>query len=514
MARKADKVGARGDDPPHGGADLAGGARGSGGAQGTGGARGTGGAQGTGGVHGTGGPHGTGERPIRATRGQRWLARLAFAAAFAAVAVILVFGGLRSITALLLGFVGLAVTISAAWWFVAHRGVQRWLAFVLLVAAPVLVIVAYIFLGLLWDVALGIVLAAGAVVAGRAALRGGQISAKPVEYAATPPQQPFLIMNPRSGGGKVGKFGLKDKAAALGAEVVLLEGSGADDIIDVAALARRAVDRGADLLGVAGGDGTQALVAGVAAERDIPMVVISAGTRNHFALDLGLDRDDPASCLDALTDGVELRIDLGLISGRTFVNNASFGAYAEVVQSPAYRDDKVGTALQMLPDLLGGHKGAHLVVRVDGKVTLDGPQAVLVSNNPYGTGDIAGLGRRVRLDRGVLGVVGVTVQSAGQAAGLLRGAQRSRELVMFSAHEVVIESDAPAIPVGIDGESILMPTPVRCTIRPRALRVRVPRDRPGVPAPRAQLDWAQLGREALTVGRKTGGGSTARPQIP
>ena len=164
-------------------------------------------------------------------------------------------------------------------------------------------------------------------------------------------------MNPRSGGGKVAKFRLEDKAAALGAEVTLLEGPG---VVDVAALAREAVDDGADLLGVAGGDGTQALVAGIAAERDIPMMVISAGTRNHFALDLGLDRDDPASCLDALTDGVELRIDLGLIGDRTFVNNASFGAYAEVVQSPAYRDDKTGTTLDMLPDLLTGHQGAHL----------------------------------------------------------------------------------------------------------------------------------------------------------
>ncbi len=357
-------------------------------------------------------------------RSQRWLARLAFAAAIAAVVVLLLFGGLKSITALLLGFLGLALSCAAAWWFLANRGILRWLAFAVLVAAPVFMIVVYIVAGLLWDVALGVVLAAAAVAAGRAALRSDHKSAKPPEYAATPPRQPFMIMNPRSGGGKVGKFGLKDKAAALGAEVAMLEGPGT---VDVAALARQAVDRGADLLGVAGGDGTQALVAGIAAARDIPMMVISAGTRNHFALDLGLDRDDPASCLDALTDGVELRIDLGLIGDRTFVNNASFGAYAEVVQSPAYRDDKVGTALQMLPDLLAGHQGAHLVVRVDGRVILDGPQAVLVSNNPYETGDIVGLGRRARLDRGVLGVVGVTVETAAQAAALLRGAQRSRE---------------------------------------------------------------------------------------
>jgi diacylglycerol kinase family enzyme len=158
----------------------------------------------------------------------------------------------------------------------------------------------------------------------------------------------------------------------------------------------------------------------------------------------------------------------------------------------------MGTTLQTLPDLLTGHQGAHLVVRVDGQVILDGPQAVLVSNNPYESGDIAGLGRRARLDQGLLGVIGVKVQTAAQAAGLLRGMQRSRSLTVLTAREVIIDADQPQIPVGIDGESVLMPTPVRCTIRPLALRVQVPRDRPGVPALPPQLDWTQLRRQALT----------------
>ena len=457
--------------------------------------------------HRTGGPGGAGAagglpggRPA-ATRGQRWLARLAFAAAAAAVVGLVLAGALRSVTALLAGLAGLAIACAAAWWFLAHRGIRRWLAFAVLVAAPVSVIVVYVVAGLLWEVALGVVLAATAVAAGRAALRGGRLPDKPRE-PAPPPRQPFVIMNPRSGGGKVAKFGLNDKAAALGAGVALLEGPG---IVDVAALARQAVDGGADLLGVAGGDGTQALVAGIAAGRDVPMLVISAGTRNHFALDLGLDRDDPSTCLDALADGVELRIDLGLIGDRTFVNNASFGAYAQVVQSPAYRDDKTGTALAMLPDLLTGHQGPRLVVRAGGRVILDGPQAVLVSNNPYEAGDIAGLGRRARLDQGLLGVIGVKVDNAAQAVGLLSRTQHSRSLTVLTAREVIIDADQPQIPVGIDGESVLMPTPVRCTIRPLALRVRVPRGRPGVPAPPPQLDWARLRRQALQVKIARGG---------
>jgi diacylglycerol kinase family enzyme len=144
-------------------------------------------------------------------------------------------------------------------------------------------------------------------------------------------------------------------------------------------------------------------------------------------------------------------------------------------------------------------------------VILEGPQAVLASNNPYETGDIAGLDRRARLDRGVLGVGGVKVDNAAQAAGLLSRAGRSRELTALTAHEVVIDSDEPQIPVGIDGESVLMPTPVRCTIHPLALRVRVPRNRPGVPQPPPQLDWARLRRQAFTFGPTTGGTPAAPP---
>jgi diacylglycerol kinase family enzyme len=394
----------------------------------------------------------------------------------------------------LVGLAGLALTLSGAWWALAHKGLVRWLAVAVAVLAPLVVLVLYTRRGLLWVVLVALGLLALAVAAGRAALRREAIPERPAEYHTPPPRRPYLIMNPRSGGGKVVRFGLKDKAEALGATVAMLEGPGT---VDVAALARQAVADGADLLGVAGGDGTQALVAGIAAEHDLPLLVISAGTRNHFALDLGLDRDDPSRCLDALKDGVELHVDLGMIGGRPFVNNASFGAYAAVVQNPAYRDDKRGTTLDLLPGLLAGQQGPRLVARA-GEVTVDGPQAVLVSNNQYGMGDIAGLGRRARLDRGTLGMFAVTVQSAAQAAGLLRG-RNSRGLTSVVGREVVVDADASQIPVGVDGEALLLDTPVRCTVRPAALRVRVPRDRPGVPDPKPIMDWKRLRQIALTV---------------
>ena len=102
--------------------------------------------------------------------------------------------------------------------------------------------------------------------------------------------------------------------------------------------------------------------------------------------------------------------------------------------------------------MLGGHRGARLSAQADG-TQIDRPQALLVANNPYGTGDIAGLGRRARLDRGILGVVGVTVSSAGQAVGLLRG-RHAAGLKVLTTKQITITADTPQIPVGVDGESI------------------------------------------------------------
>lgn len=429
---------------------------------------------------------------------ERWLARLALLLLTLAPVVVLGAGFWRSPGALLVTALGMVVLVASTYWFLARRGVARWLALALMVATPVVVAALFVRAGLLAPLLVVVALAALAMWAGRAALAGeGEKSGVP-EYDAPPPRRPFVVMNPRSGGGKVGRFGLKEKAEALGAEVVLLEGP---EQLDAAELARDAVARGADLLGAAGGDGTQALVAGVAAEHGVPFMVVSAGTRNHFALDLGLDRDDPSRCLAALTDdAVELHVDLGEIEGRPFVNNASFGAYAAVVQSPAYRDDKTRTTLELLPDLLTGHTGPRLTARADG-TDVERPQAVLVSDNPYGLGDVAGMGRRARLDSGKLGVVAVNVDSARQAVGLLRHT-REKGVTTLTVPEVVVTADAPEIPVGIDGEAVMLRTPVHCTIRPAALRVRVPRDRPGVPTPRPAWSWPRLWRLATSGVRR------------
>ena len=122
---------------------------------------------------------------------------------------------------------------------------------------------------------------------------------------------------------------------------------------DLAQLAEQAIGSGDDVIGMAGGDGSQALVAGLASRHGIPMVVIPAGTRNHFALDIGLDRMDVVGALDAYTHTLERRVDLAMVEDRVFVNNASMGIYARIVQSPGYRDAKIQTTAAMLPEMLG-----------------------------------------------------------------------------------------------------------------------------------------------------------------
>jgi hypothetical protein len=84
----------------------------------------------------------------------------------------------------------------------------------------------------------------------------------------------------------------------------------------------------------------------------------------------------------------------------------------------------------------------------------------------------------------------------------------SAGLTVLTAREVVVDADRPEIEVGVDGEALVLPTPVRCRIEPGALRVRVPRNRPGVPETMPPMDWRRLRKLAAAVGR------TALPKHP
>jgi diacylglycerol kinase family enzyme len=282
------------------------------------------------------------------------------------------------------------------------------------------------------------------------------------------PRHPVLIYNPKSGGGKAERFSLADEARARGFTTIeLTRGQ------DLQELVRRAIADGADALAMAGGDGSQAIVAGVAAELDLPYACIPAGTRNHFALDLGVDREDVVGALDAFVDGGERRVDLAEVNGRVFVNNVSLGLYADAVQRAGYRDAKLRTLLDTVPDVLGPEgDGLDLAWRGPGGHEHHSGVAVLVSNNRYRLGRPIGSGTRPRIDDGLLGV---TVVSS-PTSRLGRAIQHPwRE---WSAPDFEVDSDRP-VPAGIDGEAVTLNPPLRFRIRPSVLRVRIARAHPG-----------------------------------
>ena len=365
------------------------------------------------------------------------------------------------------------LALLAAWWALVHRGAARFAAAagagVLLVGAVVLVVLE----GRVLEDAL---ILAGILLSLAAARRVFTVHATlPV---ASPPKRPVLFYNPKSGGGKAERFEVAREARARGVDPVELHLGD-----DLATLVHDAIENGADAVGVAGGDGTQAIVAAIASERGLPYVCVPAGTRNHFALDLGVDRDDVVGALDAFTKGRERVVDLAEVNGRVFVNNVSLGVYAEAVQREGYRDAKLRTIAETMPTVLGPG-GDALDLRFTGA---DGREhktsaVVLVSNDPYRLGRAIASGTRPRLDAGVLGI---TVLQAGAARN---GDKRVRQ---WSAPSFEVSSDGP-VAAGIDGEALKLDPPLRFRTRPGALRVRIAPQHPGA-SPSANMPESPWG---------------------
>ena len=228
----------------------------------------------------------------------------------------------------------LVVFLAAGWFAVTRTGVRRVIA-VVVAGAAVAALIAVVVGGrgyalaslLLRVVGLGVTveLAEYALGATVGALEQNETSGTPVPAAS----RGVLFMNLKSGGGKAERFHLVDECTRRGIEPVVLQ-PGMDWLQTV----RDVGAGGVDVLGMAGGDGSQAMVATVAAEFGLPMVVVPAGTRNHLALDLGLDRNDVVGALDAYGGAVERTMDLADLNGHVFVNNVSLGLYAAIVRSP------------------------------------------------------------------------------------------------------------------------------------------------------------------------------------
>ena len=427
-----------------------------------------------------------------AERGAAWAALGLLAAAV----VLLAAGTVRNLGPLLLILLGLLIAVTAGWYAVSRHGLARWVALGLLAVSLVPLIWGIVLADLI-PVRIIITLALGALSVGCARVALGRtVRARQQAIQALPaaprPAHPVLIINPKSGGGKAERFRLADECSTRGIEPVLLRPG--DDLLQ---LAKDAIARGADVIGMAGGDGSQALVASVAAAHQIPHVVVPSGTRNHFALDLGLDRNDVVGALEAFGDAVERRIDLGEVNGRVFVNNASLGLYAKIVQVPGYREAKLKTAAEVLPELLGPDaKPFDLRFSGPDGTRYDTAHMILVSNNQYQLDQLGGRGTREHLDDGILGVVAARIGGPTEARRFvtLEAVGQVRKFpgwLEWETPRFEVSSDSP-VEIGIDGETLMMTPPLVFSVRPGTLRVRIPRTAPGLSPASAALHLTTL----------------------
>ena len=436
---------------------------------------------------------------------ERALALASLGCAALLVVAVVVFA-VRNVGFLVIGLIGVALVVSGAWWVITERAPRRTLGVAGAVMGGVLVVIAVIRAEPHGDrpvlaVVIAAVLAAGMVGFGRAAIARDlheRDARRPVRVVR--PQRPVLICNPWSGGGKVEKFGLVGLAESFGVEVVML-----DHGLDLEQLARDAVARGADCLAMAGGDGSQALVASIAIEHDLPFVCVSAGTRNHFALDLGIDREDPRKSLDAFRDGIERRIDYAVVGDRLFVNNVSLGIYATIVQQPGYRDAKSETTKALLPEMLGRKQEPFDLQFTEPDGTdVDGAFLIQVSNNPYVLGATLDASQRRRLDTGTLGVVAITAATGAEAAQVVTLSaigqrRRSRHWHEFTTQQFEVRSRSGKAFAGVDGEALELETPLRFEIHPRGLRLLVPQGNLTAAERRRARDVS--GRDLISIAR-------------
>jgi hypothetical protein len=151
------------------------------------------------------------------------------------------------------------------------------------------------------------------------------------------------------------------------------------------------------------------------------------------------------------------------VNGQVFVNNVSLGLYADAVAREGYREAKVRTIVDTVPDVVGPHASGMQLGWTDPTGEEHGSSpAILVSNNAYRLGRALGSGTRPRIDAGVLGIAVVDGRHARE----------------WSAETFAVDSDAP-VNAGIDGEAVVLQSPLSFRSHPGALRVRVARSHPG-----------------------------------
>jgi YegS/Rv2252/BmrU family lipid kinase len=294
-----------------------------------------------------------------------------------------------------------------------------------------------------------------------------------------------VIVNRSSGRGHEDELAARIKAdfAAAGKQI-MVNLVAANDLKSAVEQARR---EGFRRIVAGGGDGTISTAASVLADTDVDLGVLPLGTLNHFAKDLHIPLD-LAGAVRTIVDGHTERIDVGDINGRIFINNTSLGFYPDLVRFRDRQRRRFGIgkwAALAWATLLVMRRERALAVRLE--TDTDGLECrtffAFVGNNEYVLEGL-NIGVRATLKAGVLSLY--TTRHADRFAvwrlalralsGRLRGAA---DFDALTAKRIVVETAHPRMPVASDGEVCDLATPLRYRIRPRALRVIVPRTEAG-----------------------------------
>lgn len=261
--------------------------------------------------------------------------------------------------------------------------------------------------------------------------------------------------------------------AGLGARIVVVDGR------DLTAAAEKAAATGVVI--AAGGDGTVSTVASVAVKTGATLGVLPLGTLNHFARDAGIPAD-PAEAAAVIRAGATRLVDVGEVNGRIFVNNISLGIYPRLVweRETAQRHGlgKWPAFSIALAKTWWTYRALTVRMQIDGESMVRRTPFVFMGNGAYQVEGI-GLGARPSLDGGRLAAYvapecGRLELAALPLRALTRRLSPDVKFEAFTGSEIILEPSRPRVGMAIDGEIAVTHPPLRCHIRPGALRVILP----------------------------------------
>ncbi|WP_306215957.1 diacylglycerol/lipid kinase family protein [Actinoplanes sp. RD1] len=243
-------------------------------------------------------------------------------------------------------------------------------------------------------------------------------------------------------------------------------------------VATKAVENGAELVFVSGGDGTVMAVVDALAGTDVALAVLPAGTGNLLAANLGLSTD-AATGVQVAIEGGRRRIDVGVAGDQSFVVMAGMGFDAQMLEGTSEVAKKhvgwiayVGGAVKHLRD-----RPMRVIISLDGKPALHRrPRSVIVGNVGRLQGGVRLLSEADPAD-GKLDVAILSPRSLAQWAALGWAVVRRRERVpsmeTYTAAKVEIRAARPQ-PRQLDGDLIEPGKSMSIGVRHRALLLCVP----------------------------------------